>query len=280
MRYQSRKFANMSFTGICVLASLLVLGFLLSLLWTLFYNGGPALVHWHFYTAVTPPPGFSGGLANALIGSLIITALAILIATPVGLAIAVYLSEFAKLKRFGRILRFINNVLLSAPSIVIGLFCYLLLVRPLGHFSAWSGSFALAFIALPIIVRTAEDMLKIVPAALREAALALGAPYWKMLFQIVIKSVYQGLFTGILLALARILGETAPLLFTSLNNAFMTISLNKPMASLPIVIYEYAMSPYPNWQTLAWGGALFITLVVCGLSVLSKFLLNREREEL
>lgn len=279
MRYKRRKLANFAFTLACMGATGLVLWVIGGLLWTLFSNGMPALFTVSFYTLPTPAPGMPGGLGNALLGSLLLTVIGILIATPLGLMIAIYLSEFSKGRQIGKAVRFVNDVLLSAPSIVIGLFCYVLLVRPLGHFSVLAGAVSLAFIALPIIVRTAEDMLRIVPQALREAALALGAPYWKMLARIVIKSVYQGIYTGMLLAIARILGETAPLLFTSLNNQFWSANLARPIASLPIVIFEYAMSPYPDWQRLAWGGALLITLVICSLSVLSKFILSNESEK-
>src|SRR3990167_358873 len=276
MRYGFRKSVDVFFTFCCALALAFVFLMIASLLWTLFKNGLPALFHLSFYTQLTPPPGMEGGLANAIVGSLIITLIAIVIATPIGIITATYLSEFARAKRLGKIIRFANDVLLSAPSIVIGLFCYVLFVRPFHHFSALSASIALALIALPIIVRTAEDMLEIVPQTLRESALALGAPYWKMLLKIVFKSVYHGIFTGVLLAIARILGETAPLLFTSLSNQFWSVSLTKPMASLPIVIFEYAMSPYPDWQHLAWGGALLITLMVCALSIVAKFILKNE----
>lgn len=279
MRYRVRKTTNTVFTLTCLAATGLVLWVLGGLLWTLFSNGLPALFTLSFYTQATPAPGMPGGLGNAILGTLLLTVIGIAVATPLGLLIAIYLSEFSRGKRISKGVRFMNDVLLSAPSIVIGLFCYVLLVRPLEHFSTLAGAIALAFIALPIIVRTAEDMLEIVPPALREAALALGAPYWKVLVRILIKSVYQGIYTGILLAIARVLGETAPLLFTSLNNQFWSAALTKPIASLPIVIFEYAMSPYPDWQRLAWGGALLITLVICGLSVLSKFLLSNESEK-
>lgn len=279
MRYRVRKFTDNLFTVCCGLALVFVFTMIGSLLWTLFKKGFPALLHFSFYTQITPPPGMSGGLANAIVGSFIMTLIAVGIATPLGIIIATYLSEFGRAKRLGNIIRFANDVLLSAPSIVIGLFCYVLFVQPFHQFSALSASLALALIALPIIVRTAEDMLEIVPQTLRESALALGAPYWKMLIRIVFKSVYQGLFTGTLLAIARILGETAPLLFTALNNQFWSLSLIKPMASLPIIIFEYAMSPYPNWQNLAWGGALLITLIICVLSIVSKFILKTEKDK-
>ncbi len=276
MRYQLRKTSNHLFTAACALAAVFVLVIIGSILWTLFAKGFPALMHFSFFTQITPAPGMAGGLANAILGTVIMSGIAIVIATPIGILIATYLAEFSKGKKLGLIIGFANDVLLSAPSIVIGLFIYALMVKTLHHFSALAGCMALMLIALPIIVRTSRDMLEIVPQNLRESALALGAPYATVLKKIILKSVYQGIFTGILLALARILGETAPLLFTSLNNQFTSVSLNKPIASLPVVIFQYAMSPYHDWQGLAWGGALLITLVVCILSIVSKFVLKNE----
>ncbi len=276
MRYYFRKQKDRLFTLLCYVALLAVLATIASLLWTLISKGYHGLLHWSFFSKVTPAPGAAGGLRNAIVGTLLMTGLAVVVATPIGIIIATYLSEFSAGKRIAKVIRFVNDVLLSAPSIIIGLFCYSVLVKPFHHFSAFAGSIALAIIALPIIVRTCEDMLEIVPQNLREAALSLGAPYWKMLLKIIMKSVYQGIFTGILLAIARILGETAPLLFTSLNNQFSSFALNKPVASLPVVIYQYAMSPYADWQQLAWAGALLITLSVCILSIVSKLLMKNK----
>ncbi len=269
MKNKIRKLNDLVFSICCWIAVVIVGATIASIIWNLIKNGGGALKPSLFFH-ITNSPEMHGGLANAIIGSLIITTIAMIIAIPIGFVIALYLAEFSKGKKISQWVRFINDVLLSAPSIIIGLFCYTILVAPMHHFSAISGSIALAIIALPIIIRTSEDMLSIAPQSLREAASALGAPYWRVIFSILLRAVYRGIITGILLALARILGETAPLLFTSLNNQFWNTSLNKPMASLPIVIYRYAMSPYPQWQHIAWGGALLITIGVCLLSIASR----------
>lgn len=274
MHYYLRKLRNHFFTTLCFLALTLILIVIASIVWTLLKLGLPALTHLSFFTEITPAPGMQGGLSNAIYGTLIMSGCAIVIASILGIVIALFLSEFSLGSNFQKILEFINDVLLCTPSIIIGLFVYALLVKPTHHFSGIAGIIALFIIALPIIVRTTCDMLKIVPQHLREAALALGAPYWKMISKIILKSVYHGILTGVLLAFARIIGETAPLLFTSFNNQFANHSLNGPLASLPVVIYQYAMSPYLNWQQLAWGGALFITAIVCIISIISKLVLK------
>lgn len=274
MAYARRKLKNLLFIIMCYIALALTLAVIASVLVKLFVSGGSAL-SWNLITKMTPPPGMQGGLLNAIVGTLIMTGIAVIIATPLGLFAAIYLSEFNRGQKFIGVIRFVNDVLLSAPSIIVGLFIYAIVVAPMHHFSAIAGALSIAMIALPIIVRTSEDMLSIVPTSLREAASALGAPYWRVLFKVVLPSIFHGILTGVLLAIARILGETAPLLFTSLNNQFWSLSLNKPMASLPIVIFQYAMSPYPSWQNLAWAGALIITAVIAVLTIISRSLKPR-----
>jgi phosphate transport system permease protein len=226
---------------------------------------------------MTPPPGADGGLANALFGSLVMSVAAILIGTPIGIAAGTYLAEFAKKKAIGEVIRFVNDILLSAPSIVLGLFVYTLVVRQVGHFSGWAGALALALIVLPVVVRTTDEMLQLVPSQMREAALSLGVPQWKVTVQVLYRSALPGIMTGVLLALARISGETAPLLFTALNNQYWTANLNSPMASVPVVIFQYAMSPYDSWHALAWAGAFVVTVFVLLLSVLSRTILLRNK---
>jgi phosphate transport system permease protein len=243
------------------------------ILYTLFARGFSTL-SLAVFTVATPPPGGEGGLANAIIGSLILTAVATLIATPLGILALPYLSEYGRKSRFSFVVGFINDILISAPSIVIGLFIYAIYVVNVGHFSGWAGSFALALIMLPVIVRTTEDMLRLVPDSLREAAFALGAPQWKVVIFIVYRGVTAGIMTGVLLGVSRISGESAPLLFTALNNQFWSTNMNAPMANLPIVIFQFAMSPYENWQNLAWAAALLITLFVLSLDILARFALQ------
>jgi len=249
-------------------AALVILG---AILWTLLANGLGAIRPSLFLDS-TPPPGSTGGLANALFGSFMLTGLAILLAAPVGVLAGTYLSEYARGSRIAAAVRFINDVLLSAPSIVVGLFVYEAFVVPTGHFSGWAGALALAIIAIPVIVRTTEDMLTLVPDTLREAAAALGAPKWKVIVRIGYRAAFQGMLTGVLLAIARISGETAPLLFTALNNQFWSADMSGPMANLPVVIFQFAMSPYNDWRQLAWGGALVITAAVLGLNILARVL--------
>jgi phosphate transport system permease protein len=225
---------------------------------------------------MTPPPGSSGGLANAIVGSVIMAGAATLIGTPIGIMAGIYLAEFGSRGWLAPTTRFINDILLSAPSIVIGLFVYEVYVIHTRHFSAWAGTMALALIVIPVVVRTTENMLRLVPDSLREAAAALGAPQWKVITFVTVRAAKAGIITGILLAVARISGETAPLLFTALNNQFWSVNLNAPMANLPVVIFQFAMSPYENWHQLAWAGALLITLGVLALNILARvFFRNR-----
>jgi phosphate transport system permease protein len=242
------------------------------ILWTLVSYGSSALSP-RLFTQMTPPPGEAGGLLNAIVGSLLITGMGTAISTPVGILAGTYLAEFGAGARLAAIIRFINDILLSAPSILIGLFIFEVAVVPVGHFSAWAGALALAIIAVPVVVRTTEDMLRLVPTDLREAAVALGAPRWKVVVKISYRAARAGIITGILLAFARISGETAPLLFTALNNQFWSTNLNAPMANLPIVIFQFAMSPYEDWQRLAWAGALLITGSILALSIIARLLL-------
>jgi phosphate transport system permease protein len=230
------------------------------------------------FTEMTPPPGGTGGLLNAIAGSLIITALATLVGTPLGILAGTYLAEYGRRSRLAIVIRFVNDVLLSAPSIVVGLFVYEMMVVPMGHFSAWAGAAALAILILPVVVRTTEDMLNLVPASLREAAAALGAPHAVMIARIAYRAARNGILTGVLLAVARIGGETAPLLFTALNNQFWSLDPGAPMASLPVTIFQFALSPYADWQRLAWAGALMITAGVLTLNILARaFAGTRER---
>ena len=245
---------------------------MLFLIWILvvLFGKGVAALSPALFTQMTPPPGSSGGLANAIYGSVIIVAAATFISTPIGILAGIYLAEFGKNGWIARTTRFINDILLSAPSIVIGLFVYTVYVAPVQHFSGWAGSVALALIAVPVVVRTTENMLHLVPASLREAAVALGAPMWKVILMVTLRAVRGGVVTGILLAVARISGETAPLLFTALNNQFWSSNMNAPMANLPVVIFQFAMSPYEDWKLLAWGAALLITLTVLVINILAR----------
>jgi phosphate transport system permease protein len=266
-----RRLYNRIALGATLLATavgLLVLG---AILWTLGSRGveGMSL---KVFTEMTPAPGSSGGLLNAIYGSAVMTAIGIGIGTPVGLLAGTYLAEYSSGSRFGMVVRFINDVLLSAPSIIVGLFVYTIVVLPMGHFSGISGAIALGIIAIPVSVRTTEDMLRTVPASIRIASAALGAQPWRTITHIIYPAARNGLITGALLAVARISGETAPLLFTALNNQFWSSNLNGPMANLQTVIYQFAMSPYPDWQSLAWSGALIITLFVLVLSIVARSL--------
>ncbi len=251
--------------------------FLLWILFSLFSKGvaalGPAL-----FTQMTPPPGADGGLANAIFGSLMLVGAAIFIATPVGILAGIYLAEIGRNSLIAKITRFVNDILLSAPSIVIGLFVYALIVANAKHYSGWAGAVALAIIAVPVIVRTTENMLQLVPNSMREAAVALGAPHWRVVLMVTLRSVKGGVVTGVLLALARISGETAPLLFTALNNQFWSTDMNAPMANLPVVIFQFAMSPYEEWQRLAWAGALLITLAVLLLNIVARTLFRQKHQ--
>jgi phosphate transport system permease protein len=224
------------------------------------------------FTEMTPPPGGTGGLLNPIVGSLILTVLAVLFGTPLGMLAGTYMAEYGRYAKLTMVVRFINDILLSAPSIVVGLFVYEIMVAPMGHFSAWAGAVALAIIVIPVVVRTTEDMLLLVPNTQREAAAALGVPQWLVIRHIAYRAARAGITTGVLLAIARITGETAPLLFTALNNQFFSWNLNAPMASLPVIIFQFALSPYADWQQLAWTGALLITAAVLGLSILARAL--------
>jgi phosphate transport system permease protein len=273
--YQRRRFTNLLTLSLSVVATGVALLFLTWILWTLLRHGLPYLTPAAF-TQNTPPPGSQGGLANAIVGSLILTGGGVLIGAPLGILAGTYLSEFGRGSRLAAVVRFINDVLLSAPSIVIGVFVYEMLVRTMGHFSAYAGAVALALIVIPIVVRTSEDMLRLVSDTMREAAAALGAPQWKVITHIVYRAARPGILTGVLLAVARISGETAPLLFTALNNQFWSTRLSQPIANLPVVIFQFAMSPYEDWQHLAWVGALIITFSILIINILARTLL-RER---
>ena len=268
--YAKRKRSN--WIGLALSMGAMVLGmvFLLWILSILFIKGFSA-IDINMFTQSTPAPGSEGGgLANAIVGSLMIVVSCTLISTPIGVMAGIYLSEYGAKSKVASITRFVNDIMLSAPSIVIGLFIYAVLVAQVKHFSGWAGTIALALIAIPVVVRTTENMLQLVPGSLREAAYALGAPRWKVAFSVTLTAARAGVITGILLALARVSGETAPLLFTALNNQFFSTNMNAPMANLPVVIFQFAMSPYDNWVDLAWGAALLITLVVLGLNILTR----------
>jgi phosphate transport system permease protein len=269
--YARRKLANGVVMSLAVVATAFGLMWLVLVLWTLLVEGFSAITP-ALFTQMTPPPGNSGGLLNPIFGSLVMTLIATLIGTPTGIFAGTFLAEYSRGGRFGEVVRFLNDILLSAPSIIIGLFVYEIMVVPMGHFSAWAGAVALAIIVIPVVVRTTEDMLNLVPTALREAASALGAPKWKVIVMVSYRAAIQGMLTGVMLAVARIAGETAPLLFTALNNQFWSNDLNAPMANLPVVIFQFAMSPYADWQTLAWGGALLITITVLFLNIGARLL--------
>ncbi len=268
-RYMRRKFVNGLTLSLSVGTVIFALTFLIWILWTLFSQGFSYLTL-DVFTKMTPPPGSSGGLLNAIVGSLYMVFFATVIGTPVGILAGTYLSEYGKSGWLAPTTRFINDILLSAPSIVIGLFVYEVAVHSVNHFSGWAGSFALSLLVIPVVVRTTENMMSLVPSTLREAAAALGAPYWKVIVNVVYKSARTGILTGLLLAVARISGETAPLLFTALNNQFWSTDMNQPISSLAVVIFQFAMSPYEDWQHLAWAGALLITLFVLGLNILAR----------
>jgi phosphate transport system permease protein len=264
--YPARRRRNVIWMGLSMAAAAFGLTWLFlilaALLWKGFSGLSPAV-----FTQMTPPPGSAGGLLNAIVGSLIMTAIGIVIGTPLGMFAGTYLAEYGRYSKLSIVVRFINDILLSAPSIVVGLFIYEIVVAPLGHFSAIAGVLALAVLVVPVVVRTTEDMLNLVPNSLREAASALGMPRSMVIRQIGYRAARAGLITGVLLALARVSGETAPLLFTSLNNQFWSLNLNAPMASLPVVIFQFALSPYKDWQQLAWTGALLITIAVLAVSI-------------
>jgi len=268
-RYRRRLLVNRFNLAMSLATMAVGMLFLLWILATLFSNGFAALSP-TLFTQMTPPPGSAGGLLNAIYGSALIVLTATLVSTPIGILAGIYLAEYGRNGAFAEATRFVNDILLSAPSIVLGLFVYAVYVLQVGHFSGWSGSVALALIAIPVVVRTTENMLRLVPSSLREAAVALGAPMWKVILMVTLKAVRGGVITGVLLAVARMSGETAPLLFTALNNQFWSTDMNAPMANLPVVIFQFAMSPFDDWKTLAWAGALLITLTVLVLNILAR----------
>jgi phosphate transport system permease protein len=269
--YRRRILVHRLVMALSVLATAFGLLWLVLVLGTLLIDGIGA-IRPSLFTEMTPPPGSSGGLANAIVGSVLMTLIATLVGTPTGILAGTFLAEYARGRWFGEAVRFVNDILLSAPSIIIGLFVYTAMVIPMGHFSGLAGAMALAIITIPVIVRTTEDMLRLVPSALREAASALGAPRRKVIVMVTYRAAVQGMLTGVLLAIARISGETAPLLFTALNNQFWSAELNAPMANLPVVIFQFAMSPYADWQSLAWGGALLITAAILVLNITARLL--------
>jgi phosphate transport system permease protein len=268
-----RTFYNLLALSLSGVATAIGLFFLGAILWTLISKGvgGMSL---RVFTAMTPPPGSSGGLLNAIYGSVVMTLIGILIGGPVGMLAGTYLAEYGRSSRLATVIRFVNDVLLSAPSIIIGLFVYELLVIRMGHFSAIAGAVALAIIAIPVTVRTTEDMLNLVPQGMKDASTAMGAYPWRTITSVIYPAARSGIVTGLLLAIARISGETAPLLFTALNNQFWSSNLGAPMANLPVVIFQFALSPYPNWQQLAWSGALLITLSILILSVAARVVVS------
>jgi phosphate transport system permease protein len=268
-RYRLRLLVNRFNLAMSLATMALGMLFLFWILAVLVQNGYAALSP-TLFTQMTPPPGSSGGLANAIVGSVLIVGMATFVSTPIGILAGIYLAEFGRDGWLARSTRFINDILLSAPSIILGLFVYTILVLPTRHFSGWAGSMALALIAIPVVVRTTENMLRLVPSSMREAAVALGAPMWKVTVMVTLKAVRGGVVTGVLLALARMSGETAPLMFTALNNQFWSIDMNAPMANLPVVIFQFAMSPFDDWKTLAWAASLLITLAVLALNILAR----------
>ncbi len=271
LRYSVRRHRNIAASVLALLATAFGVGWLVLILGSLLWHGFSGL-SLSVFTQMTPPPAAAGGLLNPIVGSLIVTGLAVVIGTPIGILAGTYMAEYGRYDRLSSVVRFINDILLSAPSIVIGLFIYQVMVAPMGHFSGWAGGVALAVLVIPVVVRTTEDMLTLVPNALREAATSIGLPRSMSITRICYRAARAGMVTGVLLAVARISGETAPLLFTSLNNQFWSLNLNAPMASLPVVIFQFALSPYKEWQELAWTGALIITLAVLALSISARAL--------
>jgi len=269
--YAARHRNNVIATVLALGATALGLGWLALILGSLLWQGFSGL-SLRVFTQMTPPPGASGGLLNPIIGSLMLTGLAVAIGTPIGILAGTYMAEYGRYDRLTKVVRFINDILLSAPSIVVGLFIYEVMVAPMGHFSGLAGGVALAVLVIPVVVRTTEDMLTLVPNSLREAATSIGLPRSLTIIRISYRAARAGMVTGVLLAVARISGETAPLLFTSLNNQFWSTNLNAPVASLPVVIFQFALSPYKDWQSLAWTGALIITLAVLALSITARSL--------
>jgi len=274
-RFHRRRFGDRVATALSIGAAVFGLTWLVLILLVLVVKGvgGLSLA---VFTEMTPPPGSAGGLLNAIVGSLILTVLAVILGTPLGMLAGTYMAEYGRYSKLTMVVRFINDILLSAPSIVVGLFVYEIMVVQMGHFSGWAGAVALAIIVIPVVVRTTEDMLLLVPNTLREASSALGLPRWLVIRHVAYRAARAGIITGVLLAIARITGETAPLLFTALNNQFFSWNFNAPMASLPVVIFQFALSPYQEWQELAWTGALLITVTVLGLSILARSLSSKK----
>ncbi|WP_137917982.1 phosphate ABC transporter permease PstA [Hydrogenophaga sp. 2FB] len=275
--YKRRQRANA--IGLTLSMGAMVVG-LFVLIWILsvLFSNGVAALDWNMFTHSTPAPGTDGGgLANAIVGSLMMVGFSVLVSTPIGIFAGVYLAEYGDHSKTAELTRFVTDIMLSAPSIVLGLFVYAIAVATLGNFSGWAGSLALSLIAVPVVVRTTENMLRLVPGSLREAAFALGAPRWKVATLVTLRAAKSGVMTGLLLAVARISGETAPLLFTALNNQFFSTDMSAPMANLPVVIFQFALSPYDNWVRLAWGGALLITLSVLALNVVARVFLREKK---
>lgn len=272
--YGRRRLTNLIVLSLSFAATAAGLLVLFLIAGALLIHGVPAL-HAALFTEMTPPPGVSGGLLNAIYGSVVITAAATILGTPIGILTGTFLAEFGRGTFVAPAVRFVNDILLSAPSIVVGLFVYQIMVVPMGHFSAWAGVVSLAILVIPVVVRTTENVLSLVPSALREAAVALGTPRWKVIVSVIYRAAVQGMLTGVMLAVARIAGETAPLLFTVLNNQFWSANMNGPMGNLPVVIFQFALSPYADWQLLAWGGALLITFSILVLNILARWVASR-----
>lgn len=274
--YRRRRAKNVITQVLAGLATVFGLFWLVWILWTTVTKGLGSF-NLALFTQMTPPPGDAGGMLNAFFGSAVLSLLGIVIGAPIGVLAGTFLAEYSRQSRLGETVRFVNDILLSAPSIVLGLFVYTMVVAQMGHFSALAGGIALAFIVLPVVVRTTDEMLRLVPSQMREAALSLGVPQWKVTVQVLYRASLPGIVTGILLALARISGETAPLLFTALNNQYWTTNIMAPMANVPVVIFQYAMSPYDNWHTLAWAGAFILTMFVLAVSLLARWIVLRNR---
>ena len=273
--YKARKRKNKISMALSMAGMVFGLFWLVWILFTLTINGIEA-INWTLLSKATPPPGSDGGLLNAILGSIFMAGTATIIGTPIGILAGTYLAEYGRHSWLSSATRFVNDILLSAPSIVLGLFVYTVYVAQVGHFSGFAGALALSLIVIPVVVHTTDDMLKLVPDSLREAAVALGAPKWKMITMISYRAARSGIATGVLLAVARISGETAPLLFTALNNQFTSFNMNAPMANLPAVIFQFAMSPYADWHRIAWGGAILITLSVLGLNILARVMFTQQ----
>jgi phosphate transport system permease protein len=274
--YRRRILINRLGIGFSMMAMAFGLAALMWILWTLVSKGFAAL-GWDFFRQDTPAPGSEGGgLRNAIVGSAMIVGFTTLVSTPIGILAGIYLAEYGDTSKFAATIRFVTDIMLSAPSIVVGLFVYALMVATLGGFTGWAGSVALSLIAIPVIVRTTENMLRLVPSSLREAAFAIGAPRWQVSLKVTLRSVKAGVVTGVLLAIARVTGETAPLLFTALNNQFFSTDMSEPMGNLPVVIFQFAMSPYDNWIELAWGGALLIALLVLAINIAARVLFRHK----